>query len=277
MYLRKSLKTCHLLVCRQRCVNWCQLVVNRRQLSDDNNEDKHKDLDMKYDNRVDTVSKRGEEEMADPKDRVLVAKHNLNQLIDTLKSKEMFGKSDDKLTEVLAKPVFHIKQSRRKEVPIDDNMNENINEISGQIDKRLVMAAKGIARSLSGEEAKKTENDLLKLLKLQIIETNYAKSGQIMPKDKLASLLGDMKVLKEEPREQFFTPIVPMSEQRSYQTRDSSGHTDKPTAVGKGKHRILATKELPLKGREPTFFPCGRLTTISRYPTTTTKAHVVKY
>ncbi|CAG2183490.1 unnamed protein product, partial [Oppiella nova] len=98
-------------------------------------------------------------------------------------------------------------------------MNENINEISGQIDKRLVMAAKGIARSLSGEEAKKTENDLLKLLKLQIIETNYAKSGQIMPKDKLASLLGDMKVLKEEPREQFFTPIVPMSEQRSYQTR----------------------------------------------------------
>jgi small subunit ribosomal protein S31 len=33
------------------------------------------------------------------------------------------------------------------------------------------------------------------------------------------SLLGDMKVLKEEPREQFFTPIVPMSEQRSYQTR----------------------------------------------------------
>jgi len=103
-------------------------VVNRRQLSDDNNEDKHKDLDIKYDNRVDTVSKRGEEEMADPKDRVLVAKHNLNQLIDTLKSKEIFGKSDDKLTEVLAKPVFHIKQSRRKEVPIDDNMNENINE-----------------------------------------------------------------------------------------------------------------------------------------------------
>jgi hypothetical protein len=61
--------------------------------------------------------------------------------------------------------------------------------ISGQIDKRLVMAAKGIARTLSGEEAKKTENDLLKLLKLQIIETNYAKSGQIMPKDKLASVL----------------------------------------------------------------------------------------
>lgn len=51
------------------------------------------------------------------------------------------------------------------------------------------MAAKGIAKTLGGEESKKTENDLLKLLKLQVFETNLAKEGKPITKQHLASVL----------------------------------------------------------------------------------------
>ena len=76
------------------------------------------------------------------------------------------------------------------------------------------MAAKGIAKKLSGDESKRTESDLLKLLKLQVVETNLAKEGKALSKKHLAldmqklsyhllifyfsSILGDMKVVKED-------------------------------------------------------------------------------
>ncbi|CAG2121257.1 unnamed protein product, partial [Medioppia subpectinata] len=187
---------------------------------------------------------------------------------------DIFGKPDDKLREVLAKPVFHIKKSARKEVPIEDTIKEDINEISSDIDERLVLAAKGIARTLKGEESKKTERDLLKLLKLQIIETNCAKNGQTLPKEELASLLGKMKVLKEEPKSTQFIPIAPQGRnnvpqrERQYSLSDElfderEGRQEfrqKPRPFGDRREKPYSlTDELfDLSGKEREFSPRRR-------------------
>ena len=69
--------------------------------------------------------------------------------------------------------------------------------ISSEIDKRLVLAAKGIASTLSGEESKRTESDLLKLLKLQVVETNLAKEGKTLSKDHLALVLHSIDLFND--------------------------------------------------------------------------------
>ncbi|CAG2114241.1 unnamed protein product [Medioppia subpectinata] len=119
-------------VYRQKCVNWCQLVANRRHFTDDSDKDNDKSVTIKEDSVVDNASHKRDSTEDDGRrksdDKVVVAKHNLNELIQTLKSKDIFGKPDDKLREVLAKPVFHIKKSARKEVPIEDTIKEDINE-----------------------------------------------------------------------------------------------------------------------------------------------------
>lgn len=63
----------------------------------------------------------------EPNEGVIKAKHNLNQLIENLKSKNVFGESDPRLKELLAKPKVHIRRSARKEVEFEPK-EENINE-----------------------------------------------------------------------------------------------------------------------------------------------------
>ncbi|XP_054163606.1 uncharacterized protein LOC128961396 [Oppia nitens] len=226
MYLRKSLKGFQLIIGRQKLVNWCQLSATRRHLSDnrDNDDNSEDNIIKRVDKQIGRDLKTTEESQ---EDRSVRAEQCLNQLIDSLKSKQTLGPSDERLKKILAKPKTHIRQSAREEIKVDDKI-EDIRKFAGNIDERLVLAAKGIARTLRGEQSKRTEEDLMKLLKLQNIETNYAKKGRILPKEKLSSILSEMKVIKEEPKEQYFTPLAPkVSKNENTETNDIFGNNSK--------------------------------------------------
>jgi hypothetical protein len=60
--------------------------------------------------------------------------------------------------------------------------------ISKGIDKRLIVAAKVIANTLSGSAAKETESELLQLLRLHSKETLDAKQGKLVNSHDLASV-----------------------------------------------------------------------------------------
>ena len=98
-------------------------MANRRYLS--------RDSDGSDDDINKSVEK--SDKTSEPKDsitsedKVLNAKVNLNQLIDNLKSKTIFGESDPRLRDILAKPQRHIRRSARTE-PTPEQTEEDINE-----------------------------------------------------------------------------------------------------------------------------------------------------
>ena len=156
-------------------------MANRRYSNEDNdnnnknNETEDKSLEEVYQKRRDDRRK--------SEDRVIIAKQQLNNLIDNLKTTSVFGESDPKLKELLAKPKSFIRRSARKEEQFWSKGRRHkrviilikfwisfnliyLFRISDQIDQKLVLAAKGIASTLSGEESKKTESDLLKITQI---------------------------------------------------------------------------------------------------------------
>ncbi|RWS21116.1 mitochondrial ribosomal protein S31-like protein [Leptotrombidium deliense] len=190
---------------------WLRNAASRRCLCDESSKDK------------DLVVKKEESKKVE-------AKKKLDELLKSMIESSSVQKVDETFNKKLAKPD---RTAKRKEIPLPPP--PAMKEVSPDINQRLKDAAKVVGQKIGGVEGKKTESELLRMLK-------RVKEDSLDPSINLKDLIAGMKVDRDDKPVEYGRYALSMVRESRESRESDTGFKRRPPPIARS---TVAVDKIP--------------------------------